>query len=245
MSNFKATTPVYPLSVDQTSPFPEDLGLLPPKRNQNQLLAVNLTSINNFPVLPSNVGSDSDNEKKPLKMNFFSKFKATTPVYPRSVDLTSPNPNDIGLLPPELPKNVNNNDRVNFASNYKATTPVYPIEVEDSRKDEALESYELPSVDLLPPVFNQKYQADKETREETTLVTPSKFYQPPVYEPDFTDENPGLKIANFMKSFNMSQWQELRTVFRIPEYDFPLEDATRPSYDSVFDSFDAKAVKKR
>lgn len=237
-SNFKATTPVYPLTVEPTSPDPNDVGLVAPGGN-----SVPLT-------------------------NFESNFKATTPVYPKVVEATSADPESAGLLPPE--RNLNEtqlNEALFSASNFKATTPVYPKFVEptspnpddlgllpperseiDNRKNQNNSS---PLLDILPPKFDENDKHIRNPNIQTTIAPPSKFYQAPKFDPDFTvpeaetDNHLGIKINNFMKSLTGSQWHNLREQFKIPEYDFPLEENGRPSYEGTLNSFDAKAVKKK
>nr|CAH7747859.1 unnamed protein product [Callosobruchus chinensis] len=261
-SNFKATTPVYPTAVENTSPNPSNVGLKAPKDSKN----------NDVEVVA---------EGRPV-VNFASNFKATTPVYPTSVENTSPNPSNAGLKPPQDSKNqdpvTNGNDSplVNFVSNFKATTPVYPTSVDPTspnpnsiglkppqqqthnnlQSSSVNQDAELiPLSDLVPPAFDKHFNPE-EHNVETTVRTPSKFYQPPKIEPALTGEltdqpeqnldNTGIRILNFMKSFNNSQWQDLRKVFRIPEFDLPLDEgAVRPSYDSVLNSFEAKNTKKK
>lgn len=80
--NFLATTPVYPQSVEATSPIPEEFGLLPPVA----------------PGSEANTNQVSDNGEH---VNFASNFQATTPVYPTSVEPTSPDPSNVGLSAPQ------------------------------------------------------------------------------------------------------------------------------------------------
>uniref|UniRef100_A0A6P7FYE0 Proteoglycan 4-like n=1 Tax=Diabrotica virgifera virgifera TaxID=50390 RepID=A0A6P7FYE0_DIAVI len=257
-SNFKATTPQYPNYVDPTSPDPNDLGLLPPnnkdKINGNENIHVNFES--NFkattPQYPSYVDSTSPNPndigllppKEAPRVAFKSKFRATTPNYPTSVETTSANPYDVGLVPPL-------DTIVNFHSDYKATTPDYPTFVESTSPDPQQAGLLAPQPENLLGLINPiKNQRPRDSEFSNNWSVPSKSYQPPSIDPDYNvgeeelQEIPGIKLLNFMKSFNKEQWQELRQAFRIPEYDFPLDDATRPSYDSVVNSFEPVSVKK-
>ncbi|XP_072391190.1 uncharacterized protein js isoform X2 [Diabrotica undecimpunctata] len=261
-SNFKATTPQYPNYVDPTSPDPNDAGLLPPnnKDKNNENVKVNENIHVNFesnfkattPQYPSYVDPTSPNPndigllppKEASRVAFKSKFRATTPNYPTSVETTSANPYDVGLVPPL-------DTIVNFHSDYKATTPNYPTFVESTSPDPQQAGLLAPQPENLLGLINPiKNQRPKDSEFSNNWSVPSKFYQPPSIDSDSNvdeeelQEIPGIKLLNFMKSFNNAQWQELRQAFRIPEYDFPLDDATRPSYDSVVNSFEPVSVKK-
>ncbi|KAF5276848.1 hypothetical protein FQA39_LY06400 [Lamprigera yunnana] len=41
---------------------------------------------------------------------------------------------------------------------------------------------------------------------------------------------------------NEQKWKELKRIFLIPDYDFPLDDASRPGYDHDKNSFDASSL---
>nr|XP_023014561.1 DNA-directed RNA polymerase II subunit RPB1 [Leptinotarsa decemlineata] len=247
-SHFEATTPQYPTSVDPTSPDPNQAGLLPP-RSTDIRSSFESRYKATTPQYPTSVDPTSPNPsdvgllppKKNNFINYHSNFKATTPQYPNYVEPTSQNPNDVGLLPPK------ESNFVNFESNFKATTPQYPDHVNPTSPDPN-------QVGVLPPKHAvpdfESYQKSEEEKGSFSSF-PSKFYQPPKFDQDAIldeselQEQPGIRMLNFMKSFNQSQWQDLRKVFHIPEYDFPLDDATRPSYDSVVNSFEPRPVKKR
>ncbi|XP_018571448.1 uncharacterized protein LOC108911097 [Anoplophora glabripennis] len=226
-SDFKATTPVFPVTGDDSSVAPSDLGILPPENGQ-----VNFKS--NFkattPVYPKFVEPKEKIEisnvplQKETHVNFYSDFKATTPVYPKSVEATSPDPGEVGLLPPQ-----SNGTR--------------PQEAEDTpSSNEAVPDILL---SLVPPEFDPNFEKTHENI-ETTPSEPSMFYQPPKFDPDFTESDSqsnvklGIEIENIMKSLSKEQWQNIRQRFHIPEYEFPLDDATRPSYDSIANSFGNK-----
>ncbi|CAH1173820.1 unnamed protein product [Phaedon cochleariae] len=240
-SKFKATTPQYPTFVESTSPDPNSAGLLPPKQNvpayfQSQFKATT-PQYPTFVELPSPdpISAGLLPPKQNVPDYFQSQFKATTPQYPKSVESTSPNPYDLGVLPP---KDVN---FVNFESHFKATTPQYPTHVETTSPDPSL-------LGLLAPIAPNQIPGGQQS---ANGGFPPKFHQPASLDQEFIldeselQEQPGIRMNNFMKSFNQSQWQDLRKVFRIPEYDFPLDDATRPSYESIVNSFEPKLVKKR
>ncbi|CAH1168075.1 unnamed protein product [Phyllotreta striolata] len=261
-SRFKATTPQYPTFVESTSPNPVDVGLLPPQNDKN-----NVRYYKN-PSYQSNFDS-----KKEVPVQFESKFKATTPQYPTRVDSTSPNPFDVGLVPPKRaggvaykstfrattpkyppfvdatspdPSNLGivapGNSVVNFHSDFKATTPVYPKLVASTSPDPG-------QAGLLPPQnFRVAGLAEPGGAEEEYNL-PAKPFAPLGLQADYTAEEdlqelPGIRLSNFMKSFNKQQWQMLRHALKIPEYDFPLDDFVRPGYDSVVNSFEPKGRRK-
>ncbi|XP_044757709.1 uncharacterized protein LOC123315873 isoform X2 [Coccinella septempunctata] len=146
-SNYKATTPVYPQTVDETLKM-KDLDLVPPK---TQPVVTRIEDINNLQSTEYRHEEDTS-----VPVNFESHFKATTPVYPTFVDDSLKLVN-LELSPPILHsqnENVILDDKtqkleanspvvVNFESRFKATTPVYPKFVEDALK--------LNDLDLLPP----------------------------------------------------------------------------------------------
>lgn len=230
-SSYKNTKPVLPKEVDDTTASPDDISLLPPLPYQA------LKKMPNSPV------------------NFKSDFKATTPVYPKFVDLA---PDEVSLQPPLV---------VNFQSDFKATTPVYPKSVEStSLKPAELgilppESKEnntiiassetvVPtlSLDILPPPVDIDFQPQQEISFDAD--PPSKFYQPPKFLPDYTEEKVKAtsildKRAGGLKTLSSDEWHNLRKQFLIPDYEFPLETATVPSYDTVLSSFDASSVKQK
>lgn len=210
-----------------------------------------------------------------VKVNFQSNFKATTPVYPKTVEASSVPPDQIGLLPP-LPyiqnNTVSNPVKVNFASNFTATTPVYPTSVEPTSPDpndvgllppqsnntttNNLKNIEIPtlSLDIVPPQFTDDYKTRNNT--EISVNPPSKFYQPPKFEPDFTQQTNPIKNSEetnkdninrrtASNGFNSGEWENLRKKFLIPDYEFPLDAATRPSYDSSLSSFRENSTKNR
>lgn len=116
-SHFKATTPVYPTFVDDSLKL-VDLELSPPIL-QSQKENVVIDDKTQKLEVPTN---------NPVVVNFESRFKATTPVYPKIVD-EALKYNDIDLSPPSPFGNVDEG-KVNFVSNFKATTPVYPLSVD-------------------------------------------------------------------------------------------------------------------
>lgn len=277
-SNFKATTPVYPTSVEPSSPNPNDVGLLPPEDAATKVQNISVNFESNFkattPVYPPSVESTSLDPNtvglvapEEVHQNFPSNFKATTPVYPKTVDFTKGSANVL-VVPPPLSTNTNTN--VGFESNFTATTPVYPKSVQSTspnpddvgllppqNKNKAAQILSNQTqvasllLDILPPKFDQNYKLVRDPNIETTISPPSKFYQAPKFDPDFTipevesNDQLGIRINNFMKSLSGSQWHDLREQFKIPEYDFPLEENGRPGYEGTLNSFDAKPVKKR
>ncbi|KAJ8952664.1 hypothetical protein NQ318_020979 [Aromia moschata] len=239
-SDFKATTPVYPTLVNLVDK--KSSGVV--EEDDSDEPHINFES--NFkattPVYPSveeikklDVRTDYNNiletpPKKDPPVNFASDFKATTPVYPTSVEPTSPEPGEIGLLPPQSNGTSQGDGTSAELSKQKSDVPTLSLSIE-------------------PPKFDQNYKKDPE-HSQTTVAPPSMFYQAPKLEPDYTSTEKeaavkaGIEIENIMKSLSREQWQNLRQRFHIPEYDFPLDDATRPSYNSVLNSFAANPAEK-
>ncbi|XP_045468654.1 uncharacterized protein LOC123676624 [Harmonia axyridis] len=189
-SNFKATTPVYPKVVDEALKL-NDLALVPPK---NQPPGVRIEDINN---LQSTEYAQEEDTSVPV--NFESKFKATTPVYPTFVD-ESLKLSNLELSPPILQSQSDNvviEDKtggspvvVNFESKFKATTPVYPTFVDETLK--------LNNLELSPPALQAQSDnavVNNRTGESPVVVNfESKFKATtPVYPP-FVDES--LKLDN-------------------------------------------------
>lgn len=237
-SQFQATTPVFPEVVDFTTPLPpaDEVGLLPPK---------------------------GDSEEVPV--NFNSTFKATTPVFPEVVDFTTPLPpaDEIGLIPPKDQNETTShtqleqNHHVNFQSNFSATTPVYPKVVDfiipippgeeigllppvDNQNVTHEEDTSFLSTDLLPPKTGSLEQVRNTANGPDSVAKPSMFYQPPKYQPDYATETQAgdHDVPKSVKNIRSEKdWNDLRRVFLIPDYDFPLEAVSRPSYDSGPNSF--------
>lgn len=253
-SNFEATTPVFPITVDATSEEPGDLGIHPPIPDHLNNSTVNLSVT-----------------ESPIVVNFKSIFQATTPIYPKTVDVTSEEPGNLGIQPP-IPYQLANGTKnladtkpqivVNFESKFKATTPVYPKTVDITNedpgdlgvlppKDTATDNNHknVPSLSLNfePPAVDLNFKKPN-TNENHKPVLPSKFYQPPKFEPDYTElaslnneKSEEIKKGGF-KALSINEWEDLRKKFLIPDYEFPLESVSRPSYDSVLSSFQASAV---
>lgn len=218
-SNFKATTPQYPKVVDFTTPEPpaEEIGLLPP------------------------VGESLPGDE--VQINFQSNFKATTPQYPKVVDFVTPIPpgDELGLLPPHSENEV----QINFDSNFKATTPVYPKAVDLPYGDE---------FGLLPPLPSNPENIPRgfelPKSEPTEPEAPSKFYQPPRFDPDYknrihrpeaaTQQSQASELAN-----SEQRWKDLRQIFLIPDYQFPLETGSRTGYDGKLSSFQVDMMGRR
>ncbi|KAH1022632.1 hypothetical protein HUJ04_012010 [Dendroctonus ponderosae] len=225
-SKFKATTPVYPETVDvDLSKFAGDEEQ-PPDLQTRADVTVNFASKfqATTPVYPAHVDLDLSKFQEPLELpannslvNFRSAFQATTPVYPESVASTSPVPEDVGLLPPKR------NSSANFASSFKATTPVYPRSVAATSPDPS-------RVGLLAP------EADAES------INPSLDIQPPSFATTFKrrsdEEEPSLlgntfsgqQLTEFMLTIKPEQLKDLKQLWHIPDYDFPLDTASRPGY---------------
>lgn len=287
-SKFEATTPVFPLKGDDRSESPNDVGILPPKTEENSIVSDSETNFHsNFkattPVFPLTVDVSSEAprdagilppEGSDRRVPFKSDFKATTPVFPVTGDDASVPPDDLGILPPgdgNVPFKSNykattpaydvevanvplrDEQHIGFASNFTATTPVYPRTVEATSPDPGAAGLVAPKqsdnavipdtlLSLVPPEYDPEYEK-KHDKVDVRPSEPSQFYQPPKFQPDYTSESNvilGPEMENIMKSLSREQWQNIRQRFHIPEYDFPLDDATRPSYDSVFSSFGGK-----
>lgn len=266
-SDFKATTPQYPKVVDFVTPLPpgEELGLLPPEEPAQAQQKVHVNFASNFKATtpqypkvvdfttppppvdeigllpPANPQPDDE-----VHINFESKFKATTPQYPKVVDFVTPIPpgDEIGLLPPQSPHSENE-VQVNFESKFKATTPVYPKVVDFTTP--------LPPGDefgLLPPLFQkipQGFQLPKIEDTNVNVEAPSKFYQPPRFDPGYKERTQSQQAATQKSEASEvgtgeQRWKDLRQIFLIPDYDFPLETASRPGYDGKYSSFQVDAM---
>lgn len=250
-SNYKGTTPQYPTVVDFVTPLPpgEEIGLLPPKDTQAKP-QVNFESkykgtTPQFPKVvdfttpsppPEELGLLPPLEAHPedeVHINFASNFKGTTPQYPKVVDFVTPLPpgEEIGLLPPKSPQP----ETVNFESNYKGTTPQYPKVVDFVTP--------LPPGDeigLLPP------KSPLNLQDTIHLEPPSKFYEPPPFDPNYKNRDrleSTTKRAPASTTTNGEQrWKDLRRIFLIPDYEFPLETGSRIGYDGRLSSFQADAI---
>ncbi|CAH1131273.1 unnamed protein product [Ceutorhynchus assimilis] len=200
----EATTPDYPPNDNIPGSIPEDFGLLPPRESSDSQSAANNDL---FGLVPPRQEVDNkptgflpprqDNVKRTQTINFGSNYQATTPVYPESVEPSSPDPNDIGLLAPK--------------SNIE---------------------YSLPSQDIQPPSFESTFK--KRIDEEDLSLLGNTFSS--------------QQLNRFMVTIRPEQLREIQELWRIPEYDFPLDSAaSRPSYESHYSSFQAnrKAVKNR
>ncbi|KAL1489273.1 hypothetical protein ABEB36_014203 [Hypothenemus hampei] len=233
-SNFKATTPVYPKVVEgvDLSKFsePEELPL------EESGVIANFAS--NFkattPVYPKEVNLDlskfqdsielpkSESVETQTVVNFQSRFKATTPVYPQSVESTSPVPEEFGLLPP-----LEGNTEVNFKSNFLATTPDYPKFVEPT-------SPEPNSVGLVAPHARQSKLLHLSNFDKTFKRRIDEE------DPSVTGNNFNSKqFTEFMLTIKPDQLKNLKQLWHIPDYDFPLDSVSRPSYETDLSSFQA------
>lgn len=131
--------------------------------------------------------------------------------------------------------------QVNFPSSYTATTPVYPLTV----------AVTPPSIseDQLPPLKENEKNLKIIPNSGTDLRTPSKYYEPPKFINVPTTSNKGDALQGTQtsivtstskpKTFNLEniEWKELRKMFLIPDYEFPLDQVSRPSYDDGPSSF--------
>ncbi|XP_066156661.1 uncharacterized protein js isoform X1 [Euwallacea fornicatus] len=243
-SKFKATTPVYPKTVDVDQSKFSGSEERPPDQTIEDVI-VNFSS--DFkattPVYPQHVDVDLSKFQEPVELppekssssqinntvNFGSSFKATTPVYPLSVDATSPIPSEFGLVPPKFSEN---DISVNFASKFQATTPVYPKSVEPTSPDPNSAGLEPPEQNFLklnlePPSF------------DTTFRRRSDEEDPSVVGNTFNSQ----QLNEFMVTIKPEQLKDLKQLWHIPEYDFPLESVVRPGYESEFSSFQARSPK--
>ncbi|XP_076250778.1 jiangshi isoform X7 [Rhynchophorus ferrugineus] len=101
-SSFKGTTPVYPREVNiDLSKFSEPIEL-PKEDKDSEFSPPSSLAIDLLPPLSNKNLQPSIYQKqnKSSSTNFASDFQATTPNYPNSVEPTSPDPNEVGLLPP-------------------------------------------------------------------------------------------------------------------------------------------------
>lgn len=128
------------------------------------------------------------------------------------------------------------NPQVNFESSYTATTPVFPLTVDVTP----------PSIaeDQLPPLNGNERNKNLNNFQPQSSVkpvlTPSKYYEPPkLQNTEFQTTSALIETTIKPNSFNHQniQWQELRRMFLIPDYEFPLDQGSRPSYGDGPSSF--------
>ncbi|KAK9710359.1 Chitin binding Peritrophin-A domain [Popillia japonica] len=241
-SLFKATTPVFPTK--------EELGT-----TESPLGDI---------IIPPNSGNQFPNQN--IVVNFHSLFKATTPVFPTKEELgTTESPVD-GIVNPPISRNQNEVKKdetvVNFSSLFKATTPVFPTKEQLGTTESPVDGIVNPPVsgdennrrtinDIIDQDvvvnFNSLFKA-------TTPVFPTKnelgttespidgILNPPYSDSEQKFEKldsnkfkPKTKISSRLN--NDKVLKELRKMFSIPDYEFPLDTMIRPDYGHPFDSF--------
>ncbi|KAK4881816.1 hypothetical protein RN001_005135 [Aquatica leii] len=93
---------------------------------------------------------------------------------------------------------------------------------------------------LLQKSFNTnekiKNYAEERSNDDIDAILPETNNQTTVTDTDVTS-NYQKKTTN-----NNEQWEILRKMFFIPDYQFPLDSATRPGYDSGKSSFDTSSL---
>lgn len=149
---------------------------------------------------------------------------------------------------------INNNPAtevpVNFKSQYQATTPVFPLNVDVTPPTI--------SEDQLPPFQDINQQRNNQENSPPPNIVdlikpPSKYYEPPNLSVQTSGENFETQTASAIvettvksniindrfnnKNNQNFEWNKLRRMFLIPDYEFPLDHASRPSYDESVSSF--------
>ncbi|XP_076250772.1 jiangshi isoform X1 [Rhynchophorus ferrugineus] len=149
-----------------------------------------------FSVDFENSQSNNQNPGSPSVVNFPSNFKATTPVYPKYVDIDQSKFTDFGDPLRELGKN---DATVNFPSNFKATTPVYPQHV--SFDPSKLSEFDIPAYDIqrdLPSInFPSKFKATTPNYPQRVDLDPSRLSEFDIP----AEEDYGLIKINFESKF--------------------------------------------
>lgn len=133
-------------------------------------------------------------------------------------------------------KNNNEHVQVNFPSSYTATTPVYPLTV-------AVTPPSIADDQLLP--FNENDRIVKEGGRNVMDIVkaPSKYYEPPKLTTSYRNKEEvsqtTASTTSKPKNINLQniEWKELRRMFLIPDYEFPLDQVSRPSYGDGPSSF--------
>lgn len=168
--------------------------------------------MNNFPktkITPNKNINDGNLERTQSPVNFKSSYKATTPVYPLTVDVTPPSVSD-DQLPPlqdnETPSNSNS---------------------------------------FLDSQLHNSQQNRKPSSVADIIQPPSKFYEPPRFDAQTNGNFESQTSASIIDATTKPKndinknvhWKELRRMFLIPDYEFPLDSGSRPSYGEGPSSF--------
>ncbi|XP_060523974.1 uncharacterized protein LOC132700579 [Cylas formicarius] len=234
-SKFRATTPVYPKTVDaDLTKFSGDEEQLPFEEEPVEKVQI-----------------------------FRSNFKATTPVYPLTVEATSPAPHSAGLLPPLIhgsdQQNPTNTYHVNFNSNFKATTPDYPKFVEStspnpneiglvppkSQDNDTQLSNDTQSrtdnipLEVLPPKVETGIRYDFPINQPSKVHPEITLAGEDVEQSILKNTFNSKQLNDYMLSMKPEELKGLREMWHIPDYDFPLESVSGRGYGSIQSSFHA------
>ncbi|XP_030766802.1 uncharacterized protein LOC115890644 isoform X4 [Sitophilus oryzae] len=249
-SNFKATTPVYPKHVDvdlsKFSEFQEQ----PPEKSSQENAVVNFAS--NFkattPVYPKQVDVDLTKFSEPVELPFDNNKNETGSISSSQTGQSKP-PVQLGtdLLPPlnsraspGSNRGHSESNQVNFGSKFEATTPDYPKSVEPTSPDPS-------NVGLLPPLEN----GASKSQQKGINLEQNKFEK--TFNRRIDEEDPlvlgntfnSRQLTEFMLTMKPEQLKDLKNMWHIPDYDFPLESVSGPNYGSELSSFQAKPSRRR
>ncbi|XP_030766800.1 uncharacterized protein LOC115890644 isoform X2 [Sitophilus oryzae] len=249
-SKFKATTPVYPKHVDvdlsKFSEFQEQ----PPEKSSQENAVVNFAS--NFkattPVYPKQVDVDLTKFSEPVELPFDNNKNETGSISSSQTGQSKP-PVQLGtdLLPPlnsraspGSNRGHSESNQVNFGSKFEATTPDYPKSVEPTSPDPS-------NVGLLPPLEN----GASKSQQKGINLEQNKFEK--TFNRRIDEEDPlvlgntfnSRQLTEFMLTMKPEQLKDLKNMWHIPDYDFPLESVSGPNYGSELSSFQAKPSRRR
>lgn len=162
----------------------------------------------------------------PVQVNFKSDYKATTPVFPTSVAVTPPSVADDQK--PPLKEAEQSRTNTDFATPVTLTAPP---KLEDSLKTTAtlIEIITPPSKFYQPPKFTLPPQTESRTSRDNIENQPQAAT---IANTSVKPKKDAAKIVHSEK-----EWKDLRKMFRIPDYEFPLDVVSRPNYGEGPSSF--------
>ena len=121
-----------------------------------------------------------------------------------------------------------------------------PSSVDDVLQPPQVATDDVPDDVLLPPLIENTHLKRNESKVTSEVNPPSKFYQPPKFLPDFQTEvdsaAPDVPVEEIHTKgvIGSDMFKSLRKIFAVPDYDFPLDTASRPNYGDGPNSFQVK-----
>lgn len=208
---FITTTPNIPTRSDQIGlPNPSKL-LQPPRLNIN-----------------------FENRFKPSEFKPIIEQKKTTPFDSQiSNSFKSPLPTLVSQKPtektPKIPTpSISTNEVEPPSLFYQPPKLTYNFESESSTMDPETFYKLIPSKDLQPPKIKSRID-DVSTIIDSTTTSKT-----------VTKKDTAVDLATLVTKDSDTKWKDLRQMFFIPEYEFPLDLGSRPSYDSGVSSFQVR-----